>query len=986
MPALNTLYRRALLGVFVLAISTTAAWAQTFTLSATPKVTIHPGDQNVPVTINVGTSTYTGPIYITLTGLPSGISVSPLTLTAGTSGTVNLSATVAAGQELFNPLENAIDNTPSVTVNVVAIAGAAQITSTLSLTVSLENSSYKPAPGAINLPIVTINTSGVPIVDKTTDVPGTIVITSANGQTSYLPNTSDTDDTATFHLHGNTTLGMPKKAYHVKLTTSLDLLETMGLSCGYLSSKGKPACDKSKSYVLLANYDDKTFLRDWSASALANAIPVGGAYLNSPADSPTPSGTSTLMPWAPHSLFVELYLNGVYEGNYQLIEEVKVDGNRVNITELAETDVTDDITGGYLMEIDTRQDEDYFWVTPHGIDIGLIDPDFAPDPQVPEQNDYITQYVDTAETALFSSNFESPTLGWRPYFDEATSVDYHIVMDLMGNVDGGSMYSSDYLYKAKDNPLIYMGPVWDFDISSGNVNYKPIVDPSQPWMLIEARWWVQLYKDPGYKADAASQWNALKNNGVLAAWLASIPQEAATLQQSQVNNFGRWPSQGIMVWPDAEAVGSYNGEVAYLTNWLTVRMGYLDSFFNTKAATSVAIAVPGGTLRQGSPITLTATVSGGSGPTGQVAFLSNGVVLGLSTLTGSSATFTTGAFPPGTDAFEAVYVGDVKNALSVSTNTSVTVLAPFTSTTTALSTSSSTVTPSTPPTFTTVVVGNSGTTAPIGTVSFNANGQALGSVTLPPNDTVTLTPTSLPAGSVNVQAVYSGDSSHLPSSSSITLISNIAPLAQVLPSQITYPNIPFGSNETEQLTITNIGGGTLTLSTSIDGPSYQILPGSNCAAGVAANASCSLQIEFLPVSVGTHADHLTLQTNGATNPVVALTGTATGVGTTIAALPVRYLSFGTIPFGTTETLSLTVENVGVPGSPTVSFSINGPSYKVLPGSSCVSPGVTAGKSCTVQIQFAPAIVGVQIEILTVTPSTGLASTVPLDGTASPATP
>ncbi len=89
----------------------------------------------------------------------------------------------------------------------------------------------------------------------------------------------------------------------------------MGLECPYITNgKGKYTCDKSKSYILLANYDDKTFLRDWSASALANAIPIRNGYLNSPADSPTPSEHQcTLMPWAPHSLFVELYLNGVYE-------------------------------------------------------------------------------------------------------------------------------------------------------------------------------------------------------------------------------------------------------------------------------------------------------------------------------------------------------------------------------------------------------------------------------------------------------------------------------------------------------------------------------------------------------------------------------------------------------------------------------------------------------------------------------------------------
>ena len=77
---------------------------------------------------------------------------------------------------------------------------------------------------------------------------------------------------------------MPKLPYHVKLNTSLDLLNTMGLACPYVTNNsGKPACDKSKSYVLLANYDDKTLLRDWSASALANAIPhVGNGYLTSP--------------------------------------------------------------------------------------------------------------------------------------------------------------------------------------------------------------------------------------------------------------------------------------------------------------------------------------------------------------------------------------------------------------------------------------------------------------------------------------------------------------------------------------------------------------------------------------------------------------------------------------------------------------------------------------------------------------------------------
>ena len=287
---------------------------------------------------------------------------------------------------------------------------------------------------------------------------GTLSITSADGSTTYLPGKSDTDNTATFHVHGHTTAQMPKLPYAMKLGTSVDLLSLLGVQCPYVTSSGKATCDKSKSYILLANYDDKSLLRDWAASALANAIPYGdgtNGYLSEAPGSPTPSGTNVLMPWAPHSLFVELFVNGQYEGNYQLSEKVNVDSHRVNISEL--TSSSADVSGGYLMEIDQRQSEAYVFFTPTGLPIGLDDPDFSSDPIVYPQIIYIQQYVSTAEDALFSANYTDPKLGWRAYFDEAALVNYYLVMDVMGNVDGGSFYSSDYLYKTVDNPLLYMG-------------------------------------------------------------------------------------------------------------------------------------------------------------------------------------------------------------------------------------------------------------------------------------------------------------------------------------------------------------------------------------------------------------------------------------------------------------------------------------------------------------------------------------------------
>jgi hypothetical protein len=767
-----------------------AGKAQSFTVAANPQsVTVYPGETNVAVSVSAASSTYTGPIIVTLSGLPSGITIAsaPLTLTAGGTGTILLNVGLNADQEAFPAAEPSDPNSALNTVTVVGAVGAVTSTSTLNLTVSLSNPSFAPGTGQINLPIVTINTSGTPIVDKTTNVPGTVTITSANGSTSYLPNSSDSDDTGTFHLHGNSTLDMPKKAYDIKLNTSLDLLSQMGLTCPYVTSSGKEVCDKAKHFILLANYDDKTLLRDWSASALANAIPYGGSYLNeTPVPSgntgviPTPSGNATLMPWAAHSLFVELYLNGVYEGNYQLIEDVRVDTHRVNITELTESQVSGDLTGGYLFEIDQHEDEAFVFNTPQGIPIGLIDPDFTPDPEVPEQTSYISNYVDAAETALFSTNFTDPTLGWRAYFDEASAVNFYLVNDIMGNVDGGDFYSSDYLYKAVDNPLIYMGPIWDFDISSGNVNYEAVENPTVPWMRTQAAWYARWFDDPGFKADVVTQFNALKNNGVLSSWVASIPTEAATLQQSQANNFNRWPMLGIKVWPNPEAAGSYTGEVAYLTNYLNLRISYLDSVLNGKVQTSTSLSAPSGTLYLGASETLVAHVSGGQSPTGTVSFLAGNAVIGTATLDSSeTATLVTTSLPLGNDAIEAVYNGDSSNALSSSTATTANVVHAPGSSVTTLSTSAASAGPGIPVTLSVSVVGNSGNTVPTGTVSFTSNGATIGSVALTAAGTASFSTSSLASGNDSIQAIYSGDSLNQASSSNIDTVTVNASGVQV---------------------------------------------------------------------------------------------------------------------------------------------------------------------------------------------------------------
>ncbi len=750
-------WRLTLCAILLLSMSV-LGFAQSFTLTASPKsLTLHPGDQHVALTVSVGSSSYTGPINITFRGLPSGITFTPLTLTAGGSGTVFLNAALNADQEAFPASGPANPNSKSNTVTVAGAVGTVQQTTTITLVVSLTNPSF--APSKMNLPIVKIDTGGVPLLDKVTEVPGTITITAPDG-TAYLPSATNPDNTGTFRLRGNTTMLMPKKPYNIKLTTSLDLLSVLGLTCPYVTSTGASICDKSKSYVLLANYDDKSLLRNWAADALANAIPVGGNYLSEKATdgtvAPSPSGTATTMPWAPHSVFVEVYLNGAYQGNYQLIEKIKIDTHRVNIKKLAPTDVTD-VTGGFVAVIDDRADQVFTWKTPKGVPIGLDDPDYSPDPNVPEQTTYISNYVNEAETALFSTTFTDPATGWRKYFDEAAAINFYIANDVMGNVDGGNFFSSDYFYKDKTNQYLYMGPIWDFDISAGNVNYHVISNPTAPWMQTQAIWYVQWLKDPGFKADLVKQWNALKADGVFDKWIASIKSQGAGLQQSQANNFARWPMLGVRVWPNIQAPGTYDAEVAYLTNWLQLRVAYLDGQLNGKKASQTTLTVPSGTLRTGSPVLLKSTTTATPMPTGQVTFMSNGVVLGTAAVDGIGAASGSFKLPSGQNSLMAVYNGDTTYGLSASTAQARTVLAPLIQSAISLSAPASVFSLGASVSFPISVIATSGTAVPSGTVGIKVNGTAFGSATLAAG-VATFTTTTLPAGTDTLQATYNGDS------------------------------------------------------------------------------------------------------------------------------------------------------------------------------------------------------------------------------------
>ena len=199
-------------------------------------------------------------------------------------------------------------------------------------------------------------------------------------------------------------------------------------------------------------------------------------------------------------------------------------------------------------------------------------------------------------------------------------------------------------------------------------------------------------------------------------------------------------------------------------------------------------------------------------------------------------------------------------------------------------------------------------------------------------------------------------------------------------SSITFTPIVFGSNSTQNLTITNTGTSTLTISTKVTGSSaFQVLTsGNTCTVGVAAGKSCVLPVLFKPAAVGSLTASLTLTTNGDNNPTVSLSGTCNPAVTVSATS----LAYGTVTHGTKVAKTLTINNVG-PGSLTVKTAISGSgaaAYSVLStGNTCTS-AVASGKSCSLPVQFAPAAAQAYSGTLTLTTNGGANPAVALSGT------
>lgn len=193
--------------------------------------------------------------------------------------------------------------------------------------------------------------------------------------------------------------------------------------------KGRPLCGvgSGKKWCLLALARENSNLSTMLAYQMAD-------YLD--------------MDYVPGAVWVDLYLNGAYNGIYLLSEAVTTGRERVNVPD------------EYLLEMDniyyTKEPEQNCFMTERGNH-------FVVGGNVSENKlKEIQQMVQKVEDSLASGNYQE-------YFDLDAYVKRYLINEIALNID--SDLSSVYYYLEPDSYVLHAGPIWDYDICFGVYSY-----------------------------------------------------------------------------------------------------------------------------------------------------------------------------------------------------------------------------------------------------------------------------------------------------------------------------------------------------------------------------------------------------------------------------------------------------------------------------------------------------------------------------------
>jgi hypothetical protein len=170
------------------------------------------------------------------------------------------------------------------------------------------------------------------------------------------------------------------------------------------------------------------------------------------------------------------------------------------------------------------------------------------------------------------------------------------------------------------------------------------------------------------------------------------------------------------------------------------------------------------------------------------------------------------------------------------------------------------------------------------------------------------------------------------------------------PASVSLGNVQVGTSQTQQVTITNSGGTSATISQATTTGTGFSASGLALPLTLAAGQSQSFTVTFAPQVAGTVSGSINLASD-ATNPTLSILLSATAVTPGSLVSNPSSLAFGNVQTGTSQTLSATLTNSGGTSVTISQASASGSGY-TLSGLSLPTT-LSAGQSKTFSVQFAP---------------------------------
>jgi hypothetical protein len=263
----------------------------------------------------------------------------------------------------------------------------------------------------------------------------------------------------------------------------------------------------------------------------------------------------------------------------------------------AEDIAGDQLTGGYILRVDKIDANDYPPWTSYPetglnglpIDFQFFDPDGWE--LQPQQREYIKQFILDFENVLNGPDYLHPEIGFKAKTDFQSFIDYLIIMELSKNIDA-YLYST-YLYKDRDrnDGRLHMGPVWDFNISYGNVDYNNSAVQTFGWIFQDdyrMYWFRRMLEDKIVSNYLNCRWHELRTFVFRDDRIFGYIDSLVIKLQAPINkNYHRWPVLGTYVWPNIFIGDTHEEEITHLKDWLFDRLAWMDQNIPAECVTAI---------------------------------------------------------------------------------------------------------------------------------------------------------------------------------------------------------------------------------------------------------------------------------------------------------------------------------------------------------------------------------------------------------------